>query len=336
MSRKAGSTCEGRIYYAGDRRHMGSGNKSFNRRSSPGNPETSSCAPPIRISQWCWSSHRSAAHGRDAAARRVSAHQNDCRRSIRSDALDPVPAPPELPGGAGHLQLVHTTAVSRACSTARRRCARAQVILKLLKRDFVQQASRRGPHKAGGLRSSFSTAPKWIGSGNWAGYHTTMNDPITDSGSPLPSSPSLTTAGLSREESAPRTWRRFCAPGSDQGTASAGGIRTSDEPRCNRLTPSLAVVETVDFFPPVVDDPFPVRRDRPANALSDIWAMGARPLFALNWWLSARASLEMLSKILAAVGARRRKRHPHLGATRFKIPSQSTEWRSPDRAPEQI
>ena len=42
------------------------------------------------------------------------------------------------------------------------------------------------------------------------------------------------------------------------------------------------MVETVDFFPPVVDDPYTFGRIAAANALSDIWAMSAKPLFALS------------------------------------------------------
>ncbi|GEJ55890.1 selenide, water dikinase [Anaeromyxobacter diazotrophicus] len=49
-----------------------------------------------------------------------------------------------------------------------------------------------------------------------------------------------------------------------------------------QLSATEAVVETVDFFTPVVDDPFLFGRIAAANAFSDIWAMGARPLFALN------------------------------------------------------
>ncbi len=60
------------------------------------------------------------------------------------------------------------------------------------------------------------------------------------------------------------------------------GFETSDDAAVYRLTPQMAVVETVDFFPPVVDDPYDFGRIAAANALSDIWAMGARPLFALN------------------------------------------------------
>jgi len=48
-----------------------------------------------------------------------------------------------------------------------------------------------------------------------------------------------------------------------------------------RLGPDLALVQTVDFFPPIVDDPALFGRIATANALSDIYAMGARPITAL-------------------------------------------------------
>lgn len=60
------------------------------------------------------------------------------------------------------------------------------------------------------------------------------------------------------------------------------GFETSDDAAVYRLSPTQAVVETVDFFPPVVDDPFSYGQIAAANALSDIWAMGAKPIFALN------------------------------------------------------
>ncbi len=60
------------------------------------------------------------------------------------------------------------------------------------------------------------------------------------------------------------------------------GYDTSDDAAVYRLSPSMAVVETVDFFPPVVDDPYAYGQIAAANAMSDIWAMGAKALFALN------------------------------------------------------
>ena len=60
------------------------------------------------------------------------------------------------------------------------------------------------------------------------------------------------------------------------------GFDTSDDAAVYRLTATLAVVETVDFFPPVVDDPYAFGQIAAANAMSDIWAMGAKALFALN------------------------------------------------------
>ncbi len=60
------------------------------------------------------------------------------------------------------------------------------------------------------------------------------------------------------------------------------GFATGDDAAVYRLNAREAVVQTVDFFPPVVDDPYQYGAIAAANALSDIYAMGARPLFALN------------------------------------------------------
>lgn len=60
------------------------------------------------------------------------------------------------------------------------------------------------------------------------------------------------------------------------------GFETSDDAAVYRLRPDLAVVETVDFFPPVLDDAYAYGQIAAANAMSDIWAMGAKALFALN------------------------------------------------------
>jgi selenide,water dikinase len=60
------------------------------------------------------------------------------------------------------------------------------------------------------------------------------------------------------------------------------GHQTSDDAAVYRLNATQAVVETIDFFTPMVDDPYTFGQIAAANAISDIYAMGARPLFALN------------------------------------------------------
>ncbi len=78
------------------------------------------------------------------------------------------------------------------------------------------------------------------------------------------------------------------------------GFTTNDDAAVYRLSADTAVVETVDFFPPVVDDPFQFGAIAAANALSDIYAMGARPLFALNLvGFPKDRPMEELSRILA-------------------------------------
>jgi len=57
---------------------------------------------------------------------------------------------------------------------------------------------------------------------------------------------------------------------------------TADDAGVFRINDRQALVQTVDFFPPIVDDPYHFGRIAAANALSDIYAMGGRPLTALN------------------------------------------------------
>ena len=57
---------------------------------------------------------------------------------------------------------------------------------------------------------------------------------------------------------------------------------TGDDAAVYLIAPDRALVVTADFFTPIVDDPFDFGRIAAANALSDLYAMGARPLFALN------------------------------------------------------
>lgn len=60
------------------------------------------------------------------------------------------------------------------------------------------------------------------------------------------------------------------------------GAATADDAGVYRLDRDRALVQTVDFFTPIVDDPFAFGQIAAANALSDIYAMGGRPLTALN------------------------------------------------------
>src|SRR4051794_18182435 len=60
------------------------------------------------------------------------------------------------------------------------------------------------------------------------------------------------------------------------------GLQTSDDAAVYRLSDDLAIVETVDFFPPVVDDPYTFGAISAANSVSDIFAMGGDVLFGLN------------------------------------------------------
>ncbi|MDP2272034.1 MAG: selenide, water dikinase SelD [Archangium sp.] len=78
------------------------------------------------------------------------------------------------------------------------------------------------------------------------------------------------------------------------------GFETSDDAAVYQLTQDLAVVETVDFFPPVLDDPFAYGQIAAANAMSDIWAMGAKAIFALNVVAFPKElPISMLKEILA-------------------------------------
>lgn len=60
------------------------------------------------------------------------------------------------------------------------------------------------------------------------------------------------------------------------------GFDTSDDACVYKVRDDLAVIQTVDFFPPVVDDPFLYGQIAAANSLSDIYAMGGEPTLALN------------------------------------------------------
>jgi selenide,water dikinase len=60
------------------------------------------------------------------------------------------------------------------------------------------------------------------------------------------------------------------------------GLQTSDDAAVYRLSDDQAIIQTVDFFPPVVDDGFAYGAISAANSMSDVYAMGGEVLFALN------------------------------------------------------
>jgi selenide,water dikinase len=60
------------------------------------------------------------------------------------------------------------------------------------------------------------------------------------------------------------------------------GLEAADDAGVFRLTPEVALIQTVDFFTPIVNDPYYFGQIAAANALSDVYAMGGRPLTALN------------------------------------------------------
>lgn len=78
------------------------------------------------------------------------------------------------------------------------------------------------------------------------------------------------------------------------------GTDTSDDASVYLLRDDLALVQTLDFFTPIVDDPFQFGAIAAANALSDIYAMGAKPIFALNivGFPDKRLPLSVLEDIL--------------------------------------
>jgi cysteine desulfurase len=78
------------------------------------------------------------------------------------------------------------------------------------------------------------------------------------------------------------------------------GNDKSDDAAVYRINDEQAIVQTVDFFTPIVDDPYQFGAIAAANSLSDIYAMGAKPLFALNivGFPSNRLPMEVLKQIL--------------------------------------
>ena len=78
------------------------------------------------------------------------------------------------------------------------------------------------------------------------------------------------------------------------------GFETSDDAGVYQIDENAALVQTVDFFTPIVDDPYTFGQIAATNALSDIYAMGGRPLTSLALvCFPDKADLAILERILA-------------------------------------
>jgi selenide,water dikinase len=82
------------------------------------------------------------------------------------------------------------------------------------------------------------------------------------------------------------------------------GINTSDDAGVYRLNDTTAIVQTVDFFTPIVDDPYDFGQIAATNAISDVYAMGGKPITALNIVAFPISTLDkgILSEILRGAG----------------------------------
>lgn len=82
------------------------------------------------------------------------------------------------------------------------------------------------------------------------------------------------------------------------------GLDTSDDAGVYRLSDDLAIVQTLDFFTPIVDDPYDFGQVAATNAISDVYAMGGTPITALNIVAFPIFSLDksILSEILRGAG----------------------------------
>jgi selenide,water dikinase len=90
--------------------------------------------------------------------------------------------------------------------------------------------------------------------------------------------------------------KRFKPPYSERLLVGIDGI---DDAGVYKLTEETALVQTVDFFPPIIDDPYLFGQVAAANALSDVYAMGGKPLTALNiLCFPIKMSLDVVGDIL--------------------------------------
>jgi selenide,water dikinase len=94
------------------------------------------------------------------------------------------------------------------------------------------------------------------------------------------------------------------------------GTETGDDAGVYRLRPDLAIVNTVDFFTPIVDDPYVFGQISATNALSDVYAMGGEPKTCMNivCFPKGKMAIEILGEILKAAPTRSKRAAPWLSA----------------------
>ena len=109
------------------------------------------------------------------------------------------------------------------------------------------------------------------------------------------------------------------------------GLDSADDAAVYRVSDDLALIQTLDFFPPVVDDPYTYGAIAAANAMSDVYAMGGEVRFALNIAASPKTLIPRSSpKFFEAArrkSARRAASSP--AATPSSMPSRNTASPSP-------
>ena len=109
------------------------------------------------------------------------------------------------------------------------------------------------------------------------------------------------------------------------------GYDRSDDASVYYLDENTALVQTTDFFPPIVDDPFLYGQIAAANAISDVYAMGGEPKLALNiLCLPESMPREIVQELLRGGYDRRMRPAPSSpAATPSTAQSPSTVWRCP-------
>ena len=109
------------------------------------------------------------------------------------------------------------------------------------------------------------------------------------------------------------------------------GLDDGDDAAVVLVDERTAVVSTADFFTPVVDDAYDWGRIAAANALSDVYAMGGRPVLAVNLlaWPRGRAARRAARARCCAAGwpSRRRPAARSPAGTASTVPSRCTAWR---------